>query len=93
VECSVFGASPPGSKGMLVSTMIVQTLRKRGNSYTLTIPKEFVEKQGWKVGQQLCFELTPLEELARPKVRQSVRQAFEAGWDDSEPAMRYLADR
>ena len=73
--------------------MIVQALRKRGNSYVLTVPKEMVEKHGWRVGQQLCFEPTPLEELARPQVRKSVLEAFEAGWEDSEPAMRYLADR
>lgn len=74
--------------------MLVQALRKRGNSYVLTVPKEVVEKKGWVVGQQLCFEPQDLEELTRrPAIRPEIQEAFESSWEDSEPAMRYLADR
>jgi antitoxin component of MazEF toxin-antitoxin module len=71
--------------------MIVQQLRKRGNSYTLTVPKEEVERRGWQVGQYLGFE--PVEIELRPKMRRQIAKAFDATWDDDEPAMRYLAGR
>lgn len=71
--------------------MIVQQLRKRGNSYMLTVPKDEVDRRGWKPGQYLGFE--PVEMEIRPKMRQGVQDAFDATWDEDECAMRYLAER
>jgi hypothetical protein len=71
--------------------MIVQQLRKRGSSYTLTVPKEEVERRGWQVGQYLGFE--PVEMELRPKMRPEVREALDATWAEDEESMRYLATR
>lgn len=71
--------------------MIVQQLRKVGNSYVVTIPKEEVERRGWSEGQQLAVELTEVE--TRPVLRPEIAEIIEAIWERNEAAMRYLADR
>ena len=38
--------------------MITQQLRKVGNSYVVTVPKEEVERRGWHEGQLLALQLT-----------------------------------
>jgi antitoxin component of MazEF toxin-antitoxin module len=70
--------------------MIQQMLRKSGNSYVVTIPKEEVERRGLKEGQLLGIEITPLE--VRPVLRPELRRAFDASWQRSEEAYRLLAD-
>lgn len=71
------------------ATMIQQQLRKAGNSYVITIPKEEVERRGWSVGDRFAVQLTPLEE--RPVLSDDIRDALEASWDRNEAAYRYLA--
>ncbi len=71
--------------------MIQQQLRKTGNSFVITIPKEEVERQGWKTGQRFAVQLTPLEE--RPVLRKEIREAFEASWERNAEGYQYLADR
>lgn len=71
--------------------MIQQRLRKVGNSYVVTIPKDEVERRGLRDGQLLGIEVTPLE--IRPVLRPELREALEASWARSESAYRYLADR
>jgi antitoxin component of MazEF toxin-antitoxin module len=71
--------------------MIVQQLRKTGNSYVVTIPKEEVERHGWKEGQHLAVELTEVEQ--RPVLRPELREILDREWERMEPALRYLADR
>jgi antitoxin component of MazEF toxin-antitoxin module len=71
--------------------MIQQRLRKVGNSYVVTIPKDEVERRGLREGALLGLEITPLE--IRPVLRPELREALEASWARSEPAYRYLADR
>lgn len=74
--------------------MIVQQLRKRGNSYSLTVPKDVVERRGWKEGQRLGFDPVEVEVEIRTKMRPEIRAAFDATWSESEEAaMRYLRDR
>jgi antitoxin component of MazEF toxin-antitoxin module len=70
--------------------MFHQRLRKTGNSYVVTIPKEEVERHGWKVGQRFAVQLTPLEE--RPVLRPELRQAFEESWEANQAGYRYLAE-
>ena len=41
--------------------MITQQLRKVGNSYVVTVPKDEVERRGWQEGQLLALQLTALE--------------------------------
>jgi hypothetical protein len=74
-------------------SMIVQQLRKRGNSYTLTVPKDEVERRGWVEGQRLGFTPIEIEIEYRTKMRPEVREAFDATWGEDEASMRYLADR
>ena len=71
--------------------MIHQQLRKAGNSYVVTIPKEEVERHGWKTGQRFAVQLTPLEE--RPILRKEIRDAFESSWERNAEGYQYLADR
>lgn len=71
--------------------MIHQQLRKAGNSYVITIPKEEVERQGWKTGQRFVVQLTPLEE--RPVLGNELRQALDESWERNAEAYRYLAER
>lgn len=69
--------------------MIQQQLRKVGNSYVVTIPKDEVERNGWSVGDRFAVQLTPLEE--RPVLNPEIRDALEASWNEHEAAYRYLA--
>jgi death-on-curing protein len=70
--------------------MIVQKLRRVGNSYVVTIPKDEVERRGLRVGQALSVEVQPVEIDARPVMSQDVREAFERSW--KRPDMeRYLS--
>jgi antitoxin component of MazEF toxin-antitoxin module len=72
------------------TTMIRQRLRRAGNSYVVTIPKEEVERRGLREGQLLGIEITPLE--VRPVLRRELREAVDERWAVNEPALRYLAD-
>ena len=71
--------------------MIQQQLRKSGNSFVITIPRDEVERHGWTTGQRFAVQLTPLEE--RPVLRGELRDAFEASWERNKEGYQYLADR
>ena len=71
--------------------MIAQQLRKVGNSYVVTVPKDEVERRGWREGQLLALQLTALE--VRPVLGDDLREAIEERWERNEEALRYLADR
>ncbi len=71
--------------------MITQQLRKVGNSYVVTVPKDEVERQGWQEGQLLALQLTALE--VRPVLGDDLREAIEDRWERNEEALRYLAGR
>lgn len=71
--------------------MIQQKLRKVGNSYVVTIPKDEVERRGLREGQLLAIEVEPLEVV--PMMSPEVLKAFEESWARNEEAYRYLADR
>ena len=71
--------------------MIVQQLRKSGNSYVVTVPKDEVERRGWKEGQHLALELTEVE--MQPRLRPELQEILEKNWEKNLPALRYLADR
>jgi putative addiction module antidote len=70
--------------------MFQQKLRRVGNSYVVTIPREEVARLGLREGQLLHIELTPLE--VRPVVSPELREAFEASWQRHEQAYRYLGE-
>lgn len=71
--------------------VITQQLRKVGNSYVVTVPKEEVERRGWQEGQLLALQLTELE--VRPVLGDDLREAIDERWDRNVEALRYLADR
>ncbi|MBA2596032.1 MAG: hypothetical protein M3Q50_12415 [Chloroflexota bacterium] len=71
--------------------MITQHLRKSGNSFIVTVPKEEVERRGWQEGQLLAVEFTELE--LRPVLGSDFRDAIEERWERNEEALRYLAGR
>ena len=70
--------------------MIWQKLRKVGNSYVVTIPKEEVERQNLRDGQLLSIEIRPAE--IRPVISPDLRKAFEESWQQNEQTYRYLAE-
>ncbi len=71
--------------------MIQQKMRKVGNSYVVTIPREEVERRGLREGQLLAVEVHPLE--VRPAVSPELREVFEESWERNERGYRYLAGR
>ena len=71
--------------------MFTQQLRKSGNSYIVTIPKEEVERRGWKEGQLLAIQVNELE--VRPVLSDDFREAIDERWERNEEALRYLAGR
>ena len=71
--------------------MITQQLRKTGNSFVVTVPKEEVERRGWQEGQLLAVQLTEIE--LRPVLGADFREAIDERWERNEEALRYLAGR
>jgi antitoxin component of MazEF toxin-antitoxin module len=71
--------------------VITQQLRKVGNSFVVTVPKEEVERRGWQEGQLLALQLTALE--VRPVLGDDLREAIEERWERNVEALRYLAGR
>jgi len=71
--------------------MIYQKLRKVGNSYVVTIPKEEVERLNAEEGQLLAVQVQRAE--VRPVLSDELREAFERSWERSEEAYRYLSKR
>jgi putative addiction module antidote len=70
--------------------MIWQKLRKVGNSYVVTIPREEVERKNLQEGQLLAVEIQPAE--VRPVLSPELRKAFEESWQRNEEAYRYMAE-
>ena len=71
--------------------MIQQKLRKVGNSYVVTIPKEVVERLALDDGQPVLVHITPAE--TRPILRPDLQRALDELWPRIEPGLRYLKDR
>ncbi len=71
--------------------MITGKLRKSGNSFIVTVPRDEVERLGLVEGQMLAVEVHPLE--VRPVLMPELREAFEASWQRNEAGYRYLAGR
>jgi antitoxin component of MazEF toxin-antitoxin module len=64
-------------------------LRKVGNSYVVTVPREEVAKHTLREGALVAVEVRPLE--VRPSLRPALRQILEENWEADEPAYRHLA--
>jgi len=70
--------------------MIRGKLRKVGNSYVVTIPRDEVERRQLREGDLLAVEVTPLE--VRHVLPPDLQAAFEASWKQHEAAYKYLAE-
>lgn len=66
-------------------------LRKVGNSFVVTIPRDEIERLQAQEGDLLALHVQRAE--IRPVLPDEVRQAFEDSWDDHEAGYRYLKDR
>jgi antitoxin component of MazEF toxin-antitoxin module len=73
------------------ATMFTQQLRKTGNSYVVTIPKEEVERRGWQEGQLLAVQVNEVE--VRPVLSPELQTIVDELFERHEEALRYLADR
>lgn len=71
--------------------MFTQQLRKTGNSYVVTIPKEEVERRGWQEGQLLAVQVNEVE--VRPVLSPELQTIVDELFERHEEALRYLADR
>jgi antitoxin component of MazEF toxin-antitoxin module len=71
--------------------MFYGKLRRVGNSYVVTIPKDQVDEQDLEEGQLLAVHVQRAE--IRPVLSEVARQAFEDSWRENEEGYRYLAGR
>ncbi len=70
--------------------MISGKLRRSGNSFVVTVPRDEVERLGLTEGQTVIFEVRPAEicSLLAP----DIREAFEIELRRGEAGLRYLAE-
>jgi antitoxin component of MazEF toxin-antitoxin module len=71
--------------------MNIGKLRRSGNSFIVTVPRDEVERLGLTEGQMVAVEVRPVE--LHPSLTPDVREAFEASWDRNADGYRYLAGR
>ncbi|HEX5500966.1 MAG TPA: hypothetical protein VFW96_00005 [Thermomicrobiales bacterium] len=71
--------------------MNVQKVRRVGNSYVVTVPREEIERQGLQEGDLVGVEVRKLETW--PALSPDLRAAAEESWAEHEAAYRYLAGR
>ncbi len=71
--------------------MIQAKIRKQGNSYVVTIPREEMERLDLHEGDQIAFQPTKLE--TRVVLRPELQNVLDESWEQNEAGYRYLADR
>lgn len=71
--------------------MLVQRIRKVGNSLVITIPLKEATRLEVAEGDFVAVEIR--KATIRPEMSPEVRAAFERVFDPSHPDMRYLKDR
>lgn len=72
-------------------TMLVQKLRKVGNSFVVIIPEEEAERQNLQEGDMVGIEVRKVH--LKPEMSPEVKAAFERSWKAYEADYRYLAER
>lgn len=75
--------------------MILQTLRKVGNSYVVTIPREEMERLGVAEGDTLAIEARKVTQVTLYELPADLRRLYDeqAARPDFRAALSYLADR
>ncbi len=71
--------------------MLIQKVRRVGNSYVVTIPREEMERQHLSEGDEIAIEVRKVE--IRPQMSPEVRAAFERSLDTYTADYEYLKDR
>lgn len=71
--------------------MIQQKIRRTGNSYAVTIPREEIDRLDLHEGDLVAVEVSKLESW--PVLSPELRAAAEESWADGEEGYRYLAGR
>lgn len=71
--------------------MLIQKVRRVGNSYVVTIPKEELERQGLGDGDLAAVEVRKV--TVTPQMSPEVRAAFERSWKTYATDYEYLKDR
>jgi antitoxin component of MazEF toxin-antitoxin module len=71
--------------------MIVQKLRRSGNSYIVTVPPEEVERQGLTEGEMVVIEVRAAD--IRPRLSPELRALAEESWERHQGAYRKLAEQ
>ncbi len=71
--------------------MIEARIRKQGNSFVVTIPKDEMEKLNLAEGDRIAFQPVKLE--TRAVLRPELQKALDESWEQNEAGYRYLADR
>ncbi len=70
--------------------MVTGKLRRSGNSFIVTIPREEIERLGLEAGQLVTVEVRPAE--VRPMLAADLREAFEIEFERGQEALRYLSE-
>jgi antitoxin component of MazEF toxin-antitoxin module len=70
--------------------MISGKLRKSGNSFIVTVPRDEVERLGLTEGQMVTVEVRPAE--VRPVLAADLREAFDIEFRQGQAGLRYLAE-
>jgi antitoxin component of MazEF toxin-antitoxin module len=70
--------------------MISAKLRRSGNSFIVTVPREEIERLGLEEGQLVTIEVRPAE--VRPVLAADLREAFEIEFERGREALRHLAE-
>lgn len=68
--------------------MLMQKIRKSGNSYIVTIPRDEMERQGLQEGDTVAFDIRKVEH--RVQLDPEVRAAFERSWEMYKDDYDYL---
>lgn len=71
--------------------MVVQKVRRSGNSYVVAIPREELERLQLKEGDLVGVEFRKLE--VPPQLTPELHEAAERSWERASEAYRYLIDR
>ena len=71
--------------------MLTGKLRKSGNSFIVTVPREEVDRLQLREGQTVIVEVRSVE--VRPVLTPELQATFDKVFDRAEPGLRYLADR
>ncbi len=70
--------------------MVTGKLRRSGNSFIVTVPRDEIERLGLEEGQIVTVEVRPAE--VRPVLAADLREAFDLEFRRGEEALRYLAE-